>query len=87
MSFGKAVVATRSPGTETYIQHGLTGLLVEPGDVQAMRQAILDLWRNPGVAARMGKEGRRRFEENHTMAKFALRTYDILLEVHRAHCG
>jgi glycosyltransferase involved in cell wall biosynthesis len=87
MSFGKAVVATRSPGTETYIQHGLTGLLVEPGDVQAMRQAILDLWHNPSVAAQMGKEGRRRFEENHTMAKFARRTYDILLEVHRAHFG
>ncbi len=87
MSFGKAVVATRSPGTETYIQHGLTGLLVEPGDVQAMRQALLHLWRNPDVAAQMGKEGRRRFEENHTMAKFARRTYDIVLEVHRAHCG
>ncbi len=84
MSFGKAVVATRAPGTEAYIQHGLTGLLVEPGDVQAMRQAILDLWRNPDVAAQMGKEGRRRFEEDHTMAKFARRTYDIALEVHRA---
>lgn len=87
MSFGKAVVATRSPGTETYIQHGLTGLLVEPGDVQSMRQAILNLWRNPGIAAQMGKEGRRRFEENHTMAKFARRTYDMLQEVHRAHSG
>jgi len=84
MSFGKAVVATRSPGTETYIQHGLTGLLVEPGDVQGMRQALLHLWRNPDVAAQMGKEGRRCFEENHTMAKYARRTYDILLEVHRA---
>lgn len=87
MSYGKAVVATRSPGTETYVQHGVTGLLVEPGDAQAMRHAILDLWHNPDVAAQMGKEGRRRFEENHTMAKFARSTYDIALEVHRAHRG
>ena len=87
MSFGKAVVATSSPGTETYVQHGVTGLLVEPGDVQGMRKALLYLWRNPDIAARMGKEGRRRFEENHTMAKFALRTYDIAVEVHRAHHG
>jgi glycosyltransferase involved in cell wall biosynthesis len=87
MSFGKAVVATRSPGTETYIQHGLTGLLVEPGDVQAMRQALLHLWRNPDVAAQMGKEGRRRFEEDHTMAKFAQRTYDVAQEVYRAQCA
>ena len=87
MSFGKAIVATRSPGTETYIEHGRTGILVEPGDAQAMRQAILDLWHNPDVAAQMGKEGRRRFEENYTMAKFARHTYDIALEVHRAHSG
>lgn len=85
MSFGKAVVATRSPGTETYIQHGRTGLLVEPGDVQGMRQAILDLWHNPDLAGQMGKEGRQCFEENYTMAKFARRTYDVLLEVQRAH--
>jgi glycosyltransferase involved in cell wall biosynthesis len=85
MSFGKAVVATRSPGTETYIEHGRTGLLVEPGDVQGMRQAILDLWHNPDLAGQMGKEGRQCFEENYTMAKFARRTYDILLEVQRAH--
>jgi glycosyltransferase involved in cell wall biosynthesis len=87
MSFGKAVVATRSPGTETYVQHGVTGLLVEPGNVEAMRKALLHLWRNPDVAAQMGKEGRRRFKENHTMAKFALRTYDIAVEVQRAHGG
>lgn len=84
MSFGKAVVATRAPSTETYLEHGQTGLLVEPGDVEGMRQAILHLWRNPEEAARMGHEARRRFEENHTMAKLAERVYDIVLEVCRA---
>jgi glycosyltransferase involved in cell wall biosynthesis len=57
---------------------------VEPGDVEEMRQAILYFWRNPDEAAKMGKEARRRFEENHTMAKLAERVYDIVLEVHRA---
>jgi hypothetical protein len=84
MSFGKAVVATRAPSTETYLEHGQTGLLVEPGDAEGMRQAILHLWRNPEEALRMGKEARRRFEENHTMDKLAQRVYDIALEVHRA---
>jgi glycosyltransferase involved in cell wall biosynthesis len=84
MSFGRAVVATRSPGTETYVEHGQTGLLVEPGDAQAMRQAILHLWRDPDEAARMGKEGRRRFEANFTMAKMAQRVYEVALEVCRA---
>ena len=87
MSYGKAVVATRAPSTETYLEHGQTGLLVEPGDSEGMRQAILYLWRNPEEAARMGKEARRRFEENHTMDKLAQRVYDVALEVHRAQQG
>ena len=87
MSFGKAVVATRAPSTETYIKHGVTGLLVEPRDVEGMRQAILHLWRNPDEAARMGQEARRRFEENHTINKLAQRVYNIALEVCHAQCG
>jgi glycosyltransferase involved in cell wall biosynthesis len=87
MSYGKAVVATRAPSTETYLEHGATGLLVEPGDVESMRQAILHLWRNPDDAIRMGKEARRRFEENHTMHKLAERVYDVALEVYRAQRG
>jgi glycosyltransferase involved in cell wall biosynthesis len=84
MSFGKAVVATRAPSTETYLEHGHTGLLVEPGDVKGMQQAILHLWRNPDEATRMGKAARRRFEENHTMEKLAQRVYEVVLEVNRA---
>jgi len=84
MGFGKAVVATRAPSTETYIKHGETGLLVEPGDVDGMRQAIQHLWNNPDEAARMGKAARQHFEQNHTIDKLAQRIYDIALEVHRA---
>jgi glycosyltransferase involved in cell wall biosynthesis len=81
MSFSKAIVATRAPSTETYIQPGETGLLVEPGDVEGMRQAILRLWRNPDEARRMGQEARRRFEANHTIDKLAQRIHDIALQV------
>jgi glycosyltransferase involved in cell wall biosynthesis len=84
MSFGKATVATRAPSTETYIQHGVTGLLVEPGDAEGMRQAIRRLWQNPEEAAKMGQAARRRFEENHTMNHLAQRVYAIALEVYQA---
>jgi glycosyltransferase involved in cell wall biosynthesis len=87
MSFSKAVVATRAPSTETYIEDGQTGLLVEPGDIEGMRKAILHLWRNPDEAIRMGKEARRRFEANHSMEKLAERVYDVALEVYRAQQG
>ena len=81
MSFGKAIVATRAPSTETYIKHGVTGLLVEPRDVEGMRQAILQLWKNPDEAARMGQAARRSFEENHTIDKLAQRIYGVAQEV------
>ncbi len=87
MSFGKAVVATRAPSTETYLEHGQTGLLVEPGDAEGMRRAILHLWRNPDEAIRMGKEARRRFEENHTIDHLARRVYSIAQQVAGAQPG
>jgi glycosyltransferase involved in cell wall biosynthesis len=87
MSFGKAVVATRAPSTETYVKHGETGLLVEPGDAEGMRQAILHLWRNPDEASRMGKAARQKFEQNHTITKLAERIHEVALDVYRAQNG
>jgi glycosyltransferase involved in cell wall biosynthesis len=85
MSFGKAVVATRAPSTETYIEQGVTGLLVSPGNVAEMREAILYLWKNPQEAARMGQEARRRYKDYYTIEKFAQRVYTIVLEIYHAH--
>lgn len=85
MSFGKAIVATRAPSTETYIQDGVTGLLVEPYDVQGMRETLLRLWRNPEEAAHMGRQARRRFEEAHTIEKLAQRISGVANEVYNAH--
>ena len=81
MSYGKAVVATRAPSTETYIQHGETGLLVEPHDAEGMRKAILQLWHNPDEAKQMGQAARRRFEENHTIDHLARRVHGIAQQV------
>ena len=87
MAFGKAVVATRAPSTETYIRDGETGLLVEPHDVDGLRQAVLRLWRNPGEALKFGRAARRRFEEDHTIDKLAQRIYHVLQEVAVARPG
>lgn len=81
MGFGKAVVATRAPSTETYVKHEETGLLVEPRDIEGMRKAILRLWQNPDEARRMGEAARRLFEENHTIDHLARRVYGIAQQV------
>jgi hypothetical protein len=44
MRMGRAVIATRCMGSEDYVEHGVTGLLVEPRSVESLRTAIERLW-------------------------------------------
>lgn len=60
---GKAVVATLTAGSVDYVVDGITGILVPPGDVAAMREAIRTLWNDPALAHRMGLAGRALCEE------------------------
>jgi glycosyltransferase involved in cell wall biosynthesis len=53
----KPVVASRFPTTEGQVQHGITGLLVEPDAPTALASAILQILRDPGRAAAMGRAG------------------------------
>lgn len=61
---GKAVIATRTKGMADYVVDGVTGVLVPPGDVEALAQAIDELWANPERAHQMGLAGRRYVEAN-----------------------
>ncbi|MCB9478270.1 MAG: glycosyltransferase family 4 protein [Deltaproteobacteria bacterium] len=55
MAMGKPVVATRVMGIEDYVADGETGLLVEPGDHEAMAEAMTRLLDNPDEAVAMGR--------------------------------
>ena len=58
MAMGRPVVATATPGMEDYVVHGVTGLLVQPGDAGALARAVVTLLRDPGAAAQLGRNGR-----------------------------
>ncbi|MCQ4158923.1 glycosyltransferase [Roseomonas sp. GC11] len=58
MMFGRCVVVTRSIGAEDYIADGETGLLVPPGDVAALRAALLRAWEDAALRARLGAAAR-----------------------------
>lgn len=66
---GKAVIATNTGGMNSYVLHGKTGLLVPPGDVRALRDAIRTLWENPDLAREMGRAGREFVEKNYSQSK------------------
>ncbi len=60
MASGAAVVAARAGAAETAVSDGITGVLVPPGDVDALERALEPLMRVPERAAAMGERGRER---------------------------
>lgn len=55
MAMGRPVVASRIGGLGELVADGETGLLVEPGDVQALQRAIEHLLAHPDLRGRMGR--------------------------------
>jgi glycosyltransferase involved in cell wall biosynthesis len=60
MACGKPVIASAVGGLGDVVVHGETGLLVPPGDADALRLALRTLLANPELQRRMGAAGRER---------------------------
>jgi glycosyltransferase involved in cell wall biosynthesis len=61
MSLGVPALGTRGEGIADHIEHGVSGLLVPPGDDESLFAELRALADDPGRAKRIGDEGRRRF--------------------------
>lgn len=62
MAMAKPVVATRSGGVPEIVEEGVTGILVPPGDAEALAEAIVTLLLDENRAKQMGLEGRRKIK-------------------------
>ena len=63
MATGKPVVATNVRGNRDLVEHGVTGFLVELGDVQGLVKALIRLIRDPDLSCRMGEAGRDKIQD------------------------
>ena len=70
MAMGKAVICTKVDGQRDVLLDGVNGIFVPPRDPKALRQAIEYLWSRPDECDRMGREGRKRVEQYHTLERF-----------------
>lgn len=77
MAMKKAVVATGVDGIPEMVEHGITGLLVPPGDPHALASSIVELIKNPEVTHAMGAQGRKRVESEFELNKRVLREIRI----------
>ncbi len=58
MAAGCPLVASNIPGYRSVVSDGSEGLLVEPGDPEALAAALVRLLRDPDLRARMSVQGR-----------------------------
>jgi len=73
------MIATRAGGMPEVVIDGETGLLVPVRDPQALAAAILRLMDDPDYARALGRAGRARMLEQHTIQ----RTIDGVIDAYR----
>jgi len=81
MACGVTVVATQTGGLPEVIEHGSTGLLVPPGDADALAQAICELLGDSRRRARMGEAGSARAREKYSIKQNALLNISMYEEI------
>jgi glycosyltransferase involved in cell wall biosynthesis len=77
MAYGKPVVAARATAVPEVVDHGETGLLIEPGDVQQLGESISLLLRDAVLRDSMGRAARQAVERRFTYQKFQERWFSV----------
>ena len=67
MAVGKPVIATRVGGIPEIVKRKENGLLVEPGDVHELKNALLYILENKDEAKRMGENAAKYVAENYSV--------------------
>ncbi|OGK79632.1 MAG: hypothetical protein A2W08_04550 [Candidatus Rokubacteria bacterium RBG_16_73_20] len=78
LAAGKPIVAYRNGAIITEaVEDGTNGVLLAPGDVRALGEALVALHAQPEVRARMGHEARRRWQARYGLEAFGRRMGDL----------
>jgi glycosyltransferase involved in cell wall biosynthesis len=84
MSLGLPVVGTNIAGVAEQVVHGTTGLVVPPGNAEALADALARLVADADLRARMGAAGRRRVLERFSTEQCVAGTMAVYRSLQRA---
>jgi glycosyltransferase involved in cell wall biosynthesis len=81
MATGLPVIATNVGGSPDLVDHGRAGLLVPPGDEQALADAVVRLLGAPAIAGELARQGRERARLEFAMTRMLARMDSLYLQV------
>ena len=83
MQHGKPVITSNIGAMQSIIDHNINGILVTPGDVDQLKNAIENLYKDNKKCIQLGKQGKKKAQKdyNDTMIyNELLRTYNFILK-------
>jgi glycosyltransferase involved in cell wall biosynthesis len=81
LAAGVPVIATRMGGLPEIVRDGFNGVLVPPGDPEALAAAMRSLWANRGLAADLGANARQDAAERFSLERQTARLVELYEEV------
>lgn len=77
MAAGLPIIATRVGALSEMIEDGISGILIEPQNSEAIKNAITDLSKNPEKRKTLGLQARKRLIENYNINKMFEKTKNL----------
>lgn len=79
------IISTNVAAIPEIVRPGESGILVKPGDVQAIKEAVTSLVRNPAERIRMGKTAFEQTKQTFDAQSNAMRLFDLLKKTANHH--
>lgn len=87
MACCKPVIATRVGSIAETVQDTTTGYLVDPGDAQRIARHMVQLFRKPELARRMGRLGREVVLRDSSLEQMTRGYESLIMQIYTAKCG
>ncbi|WP_421379845.1 glycosyltransferase [Bacillus salacetis] len=85
MAARKAVIASKTGGLKSLVEHGLAGLLFNPGDAESLQSSIMQLEETAGLKNDMGENGYKMAEMMFSWERISKQTIEIYEELALQH--